>query len=282
MRISKDAYDLILREEITSKAFYNAHYRATSWPGESSGVTIGIGYDVGYVNKDKLWSDWKGRIPDAMITALVPACGVKGDPARVLTAKLKSKVDIPFEAAEEVFKDIKIPEFTVKMDKAFPGCHVLPPDCQGALLSLVFNRGELVDNSPRRREMLAIRNYIRTGEYSRVPDEFRKMKRLWPNSSGLRARRDREAALFSKGLREMATGTDVRAVLAATATPAAALPVLRKGSKGEAVARLQTLLGITSDGDFGPQTDAAVRAFQTKKGLLVDGVVGPKTWAALA
>ncbi len=65
--------------------------------------------------------------------------------------------------------------------------------------------------------------------------------------------------------------------------------VLRIGSKGPEVARLQRLLNqkvqpspnLVVDGDFGNRTDAAVRAFQRSRGLTVDGVVGPRTWAAL-
>ncbi|MBB3035273.1 N-acetylmuramidase domain-containing protein [Alteriqipengyuania lutimaris] len=58
-------------------------------------------------------------------------------------------------------------------------------------------------------------------------------------------------------------------------------PVLRAGDEGQAVMHLQELLGIATDGDFGPATKAAVTAFQEKKGLHPDGIVGAQTWAAL-
>ena len=63
---------------------------------------------------------------------------------------------------------------------------------------------------------------------------------------------------------------------------------VRRGCKGGAVRRLQTWLNdvqggdlLQEDGDFGPATDAAVRAFQQAQGLAADGIVGAKTWAAL-
>jgi len=63
-------------------------------------------------------------------------------------------------------------------------------------------------------------------------------------------------------------------------------PELRLGAKGPAVVDLQTKLNQRGqacdiDGDFGPQTDGAVRAFQSAAGLTVDGVVGPDTWGRL-
>lgn len=65
------------------------------------------------------------------------------------------------------------------------------------------------------------------------------------------------------------------------ALPVPSDPVLRRGSKGDAVKALQNLLNIRTDGDFGPATERAVRALQVGRGLVSDGVVGPATWRAL-
>jgi putative chitinase len=54
--------------------------------------------------------------------------------------------------------------------------------------------------------------------------------------------------------------------------------LLKVGSKGEDVKKLQQKLGLSSDGDFGVKTESAVKSFQTKNGLNPDGIVGPQTW----
>ncbi|MEP0518817.1 MAG: peptidoglycan-binding protein [Hyphomicrobiales bacterium] len=64
--------------------------------------------------------------------------------------------------------------------------------------------------------------------------------------------------------------------------PLRQMPYLRRGATGEAVAKLQSKLvsaghKIAIDGDFGPQTDRALRTFQEKTGLMVDGIFGPAT-----
>jgi putative chitinase len=57
--------------------------------------------------------------------------------------------------------------------------------------------------------------------------------------------------------------------------------LLKLGSEGEEVKKLQTKLGIDPIGKFGPKTDAAVKAWQAANGLVADGIVGPATLAKL-
>jgi peptidoglycan hydrolase-like protein with peptidoglycan-binding domain len=69
-------------------------------------------------------------------------------------------------------------------------------------------------------------------------------------------------------------------------------PTLQRGSSGETVGRLQDALNnghgpftppdlknLDVDGDFGPLTEAAVKATQKYNQLPSDGIVGMATWA---
>jgi peptidoglycan hydrolase-like protein with peptidoglycan-binding domain len=58
-------------------------------------------------------------------------------------------------------------------------------------------------------------------------------------------------------------------------------PTLRTGDSGEAVKLLQTELGLSADGRFGPITTTWVSKKQADCGLHVDGIVGPDTWKVL-
>jgi len=57
--------------------------------------------------------------------------------------------------------------------------------------------------------------------------------------------------------------------------------LLKLGSEGEDVKKLQVKLGIEAIGKFGPKTDAAVKAWQSANGLTADGIVGAGTWGKL-
>jgi putative chitinase len=53
--------------------------------------------------------------------------------------------------------------------------------------------------------------------------------------------------------------------------------ILRNGSKGPEVKKIQEKLGVEPTGNFGPKTEAAVKAWQKANGLKDDGIVGPNT-----
>jgi peptidoglycan DL-endopeptidase CwlO len=57
--------------------------------------------------------------------------------------------------------------------------------------------------------------------------------------------------------------------------------ILRAGSTGQLVVRMQKLLGVPADGMFGPGTRRRVMRFQRRHHLLADGRVGRHTWRAL-
>lgn len=92
--------------------------------------------------------------------------------------------------------------------------------------------------------------------------------------------------------------TSINPSAAAQTSATKNLPILKRGSKGRTVAYLQFLLisyginirGAGVDGDFGANTENAVKQFQQQYNsvpnverlkLTVDGEVGDKTWRAL-
>ncbi len=57
--------------------------------------------------------------------------------------------------------------------------------------------------------------------------------------------------------------------------------LLKLGSTGDDLVKLQQKLGVDPIGKFGPKTEAAVKAWQSANGLTADGIVGPGTWAKM-
>lgn len=81
----------------------------------------------------------------------------------------------------------------------------------------------------------------------------------------------------------LAVGLPAAAALAATSrdTPVGSCAPVAEGAFGAAVASLQSAVGATPDGDFGPLTRAAVVAYQHRHGLPATGVVDAATWRSL-
>jgi uncharacterized protein (TIGR02594 family) len=199
--ISQKAIDLIVEAEVTSKAVYEKRYRHPIWPKGQSGVTVGIGYDVGHQSKAQVAQDWTGVIDANMVALLQRGCGVKG-PAAGPLAKELAAVDIPFDKAMQVFLKRDVPRWVATVRKALPNTDdpTITANRLGALVSLAYNRGPSFSKSGSRyTEMNNIKAHMASRRFNRIPDEFRSMKRLWPDMAGLRRRRDAEAAMFEAG-----------------------------------------------------------------------------------
>ena len=130
-----------------------------------SGVTIGIGYDLGYTSKAQIEADWAPFLEQPARASLAAVQGVKGLAAQQLARGI-AHLRIPLAAAEAVFHASTLPRFAKLTRDVFPGVEKLPLDAQGALLSLVFNRGASLEGE-RRREMRAIRDALKGGATAR-------------------------------------------------------------------------------------------------------------------
>lgn len=203
-QVSEAAVNLIIIAEVSSQQTYEKKYRHPEWPGGQSGVTIGIGYDLGYCTRDEFANDWAGRLStDTIQLLLTKAVGLKGESARIACAAVKDRVDVPWADAIAVFHTHDVPKWIKRVQDALPNTDELSDDSFGALVSLAYNRGaDFTSLSDRRLEMRNIKAFMNGKLYDRIPTEFRRMKRLWPDMRGLRERRDAEAQLFEQGLKQ--------------------------------------------------------------------------------
>lgn len=199
LALSREGYDLIVEYEVGGKAYYQSRLSKPTWPGGASGVTIGIGYDLGYNTRAQIAADWSALLASDKIAALQSVAGLKGQSARVAVARVRGVV-IPWETALAVFERRTLSRFGALTAGAFPAAGAQHPHGQSALVSLVFNRGSSLSGDSR-QEMRWIR-YNLTAHPERVPGDFRAMRRLWIGKGldGLLIRRNAEAALFQRGL----------------------------------------------------------------------------------
>lgn len=111
-------------------------------------------------------------------------------------------VTVSFHDAVEVFINT-LEKYAINALQVYPGLDQLFYDAQGAIISLVYNRGTLIDNSDRRKEMKELIDCIAKKDYEKIAFQIRSMKRLWNinKSRGLILRREDEAILVEKSNR---------------------------------------------------------------------------------
>lgn len=202
-QISHGAQDLIIAFEVTDARTYVQRYRKPTWPKGDSGVTIGIGYDLGYIKLDWLKEDWSDFLSPQVIQTLGAACGLRGADAGDYCRR-NGDVLVPWDVANAQFSRILLPRFVAETLINLPQAACLNPGCLGALVSLVYNRGaSFTKAGPRYLEMREIRTAALQSDWQAVPDLIEGMARLWadnPAMRGLVLRRKAEAAEFRLGL----------------------------------------------------------------------------------
>jgi hypothetical protein len=210
LEVSCESLSALVGFEITSKTTYEQKYRRPIWPGASSGVTIGIGYDLGMTSKTRIELDWQGWISDTDLQRLLTVQGVRGEPARQL-ARSMSDIQIAYDVAQTVFYQSTLPMFASMTRATYPGVQKLPADAQGMLLSLIYNRGTSLSGT-RRAEMAALKPLIAGGtkNLEQIASKFEQMARWWPDLPGLQQRRRKEAAMIRAADRTYEAGDLIR------------------------------------------------------------------------
>ncbi len=232
--ISDEARDAVVGFEVSSRKEYERKYIHPEAPAGDSGITVGIGYDLGYNSEADVRSHWNGLLANDQIERMVKACGLKGPKARACLSDF-SDITVPWDVAMDVYRRSTMPRFGRKVLNTFPNAIETKGHAFGALFSLVYNRGESLQGDSR-REMAAIRDLMEQRAFSKVPEQVIAMKRVWEGRAGFRGvllRRDAEAILFKRGLELMRTpagAADVAlASSAAPASPASSLEVAATG-----------------------------------------------------
>lgn len=201
--VGQRAIDLIIAEEIGSPELYTARYQNPVWPGGASGVTIGIGYDLGQHSADQIRADWSPHLSPDDVESLVLAAEVRGDDANVAMIHVRQVV-VPIAAAMSVFNDATLPKYAQGTEDALSNCDALAADAFGALVSIGYNRGNAgwdMDDD-RHEEMADISDAMDARQFAKIPALILAMRRLWPVNSALWNRRAHEATLFAEAMRQ--------------------------------------------------------------------------------
>lgn len=221
MELSPEGLQLILDGEVGGgRPYYERVCMHPVVPGgrdTQSGVTIGIGWDLGQCSSRAFAAGWGDYLSVEIMARLAAVVGLRGEEAKEALVRVRD-VSIPWETALEQFLAHSVPRYWSMTEAAFPGIEAAPRCVREGLLSLVFNRGTSMADD-RRREMRTIRDLVAEERWPEIPDQVRKMKRLWPDTEGLRTRREAEAGYIERGLSRAADAEVIESGLP-PATPA--------------------------------------------------------------
>ncbi len=175
------------------------------WPGGTSGVTLGVGWDAGYHSRMELRETWAALGADAL-ALLDSAAGKKGREAQALIPRLHA-IEVPRGLSIQVLNRSLDDDYYPLVVQLFPGLERLPAEAQVVFISVVFNRGPSMGHDPdwstakevdRRFEMRRMQADVESGDMFAIYAHLGTMKRLWETAGprGLPIRRRDEQALI--------------------------------------------------------------------------------------
>lgn len=204
--MTPDQIHIIIQDEIgaefpNDKRYYNAKCAKPSYPGGESGVTIGIGYDLGYNTKDTIKKDWEPYVNGNALAYFLECAGIKGLAAKKKIDARARNIVIPYEIAMQVFLNSSLPRFKAQTKRIYPNLDNLNEITQSVLIGVVYNRGASLEGD-RRKEMKELVEATNKADYLKIAELIDQMKRLWigTNVSGLVARRENESNLIKASL----------------------------------------------------------------------------------
>jgi hypothetical protein len=183
--------------ESGGKSYYEKFLKNPTWPGGASGVTIGIGADLGYVNFQEYENYFSKMFVKTDNIRLKKMIRLRGREAKLALSTVKD-IELSWIKAIGLFQEWTLPKFWKLAVDIWPGLEGLCIPAQVALVSIVFNRGASLIG-PSRLEMRNIRPLILKEDYVNIAKEIRSMKRLWEGKGmdGLLKRRDIEADMVA-------------------------------------------------------------------------------------
>src|SRR5690606_14503639 len=126
---------LIVDFEVSGQTAYTRRYQRPIWPGAASGVTVGIGYDLGHQRAATIRRDWQAHAERERLAGMA---GITGQAARQVLATV-ADIIVPWEHAIDVFRGASLVEYCRRARLAFgpAAFDAAPPLVRGALVSLV-------------------------------------------------------------------------------------------------------------------------------------------------
>jgi len=188
----------VIEFETGGRNYYEKFLKRFTWPKAQSGITMGIGADLGYMSLNEFENYFSCYFTTDENTLIKSVIGLKGEVAKTALPKVKN-IELSWINASEAFVKWTLPKFWKMTNDLYPGLDQLKEKAQIALVSLVFNRGASI-SGPSRSEMKNIKPLVVNKDYKAIAKEIRFMKRLWEgkNLDGLLKRREEEAKMIEE------------------------------------------------------------------------------------